>query len=131
MQVRRWTISALLLVLFVVGAVPTLAQDTVECEAGFRLFTNDLLWEGTADGVCIPETAERVIIANHPTYLLDNTLALGLTPVGTAIYLDRFAVAPYLADDVEGIEYVGSYNEPKPGSYPRTGTRFDPQHHIP
>ncbi len=103
----------MLLALLLVSVAPVAAQDdTIACEEGFTLYTNPLLWEETTDGVCIPENPERVVIANHPTYLLDNTLALGVKPVGTAIYLDRFAVAPYLADEVDGIEYVGSFNEP-------------------
>ena len=111
MKYRTFSILTLL-ALLLVSVVPIAAQDATECEDGFRLYTNPLLWEGTSEGVCIPENAERVVIANHPTYLLDNTLALGVTPIGTAIYLDRFAVAPYLADEVEGVEYVGSFREP-------------------
>lgn len=51
--------------LLVVGVVALLAtsaaaQETPECEPGFRLFTHELLWSETAEGVCIPENPQRI-----------------------------------------------------------------------
>ncbi|QPC83278.1 ABC transporter substrate-binding protein [Phototrophicus methaneseepsis] len=40
--------------------LPTAAQETPICADGMRLFTHDLLWDETPDGVCIPQNPQRI-----------------------------------------------------------------------
>lgn len=35
-------------------------EIAINCETGFRLFTHEYLWEGTPNGVCIPENPQRI-----------------------------------------------------------------------
>ncbi len=50
-------------VVLLLAAGVTFAQDAPECEPGFRLFTHELLWSETAEGVCIPEKPQRIAFA--------------------------------------------------------------------
>ncbi len=59
MKYRTFSILTLL-ALLVVSVVPLAAQDTTECEAGFRLFDHEYL---ATDPVCIPENSERIVAA--------------------------------------------------------------------
>jgi iron complex transport system substrate-binding protein len=66
---RAITLSLILLLLTLSFGIVS-AQETeepasaaLECEAGFRLFTHELLWTGTPDGVCIPEEPKRIAFA--------------------------------------------------------------------
>jgi iron complex transport system substrate-binding protein len=51
------------------------AQDAPVCEPGFRLFTHELLWSETAEGVCIPEQPQRIAyswVFHIPALLREN-----------------------------------------------------------
>jgi iron complex transport system substrate-binding protein len=62
---------------------------------------------------CIPTNPQR-IIALDPRYLADPLLALGIKPVGMAIYIDRRVenLAGLTADNIEGIENIGDVSQP-------------------
>ena len=65
----------------------------------------------TAKGsVEVPEDPERVVVLD--TGELDNTLALGVTPAGAVTTDVDSGYLGYLGDRTEGIEPVGSINEP-------------------
>jgi len=53
-----WVVACLLL-----STSMTSAQDAPTCEPGFRLFTHELLWVETSEGVCIPEQPQRIAFA--------------------------------------------------------------------
>lgn len=61
---------------------------------------------GTVD---IEKKPERVVVLD--TGELDDVLALGLTPVGMVTTNGTNPVPSYLADDVDGVETVGTINE--------------------
>jgi iron complex transport system substrate-binding protein len=83
-----------------------------ECETGYRLLDNPYM---VNDPVCVPENPQRVVVL-HPVTDLDNLIALGIVPAGTAIYTDRYAYAPYLLDldivEDGAITRLGSLTEP-------------------
>ncbi|MFE4106868.1 ABC transporter substrate-binding protein [Almyronema epifaneia] len=61
---------------------------------------------------CVPLSPKRVVTLTLPA--LANLVALGIKPVGTATY-EAFAginVQPYLQNEVDGIEWVGSDDQP-------------------
>ncbi|WP_081716972.1 ABC transporter substrate-binding protein [Leptolyngbya sp. Heron Island J] len=61
---------------------------------------------------CIPQTPERIVTLTMPA--LANLIALGIQPVGTATYgaFYGITVQPYLQDKVDGIDWVGSNDQP-------------------
>jgi iron complex transport system substrate-binding protein len=61
---------------------------------------------------CVPQSPNRVVTLSLPT--LANMIALEIQPIGAATY-DAFAgikVTPYLEDKVDGIEWVGTDDQP-------------------
>ena len=61
---------------------------------------------------CIPQTPKRIVTLTMPA--LANLIALDIQPVGIATYNAFYGIAvpPYLQDKVEGIEWVGSNDQP-------------------
>jgi iron complex transport system substrate-binding protein len=103
--VKYRTFSILTLaVLLLVNLSPITAQETTECEAGFRLFEHEYL---AGDPVCIPENPQRILAlelsAVEMVILADKEL------VGTANWLhDEIPVLlPELAPILEGIADTG------------------------
>jgi len=92
-----------LLALLLVSIVPLAAQDTAECEDGFRLVDHELL---ATDPVCIPENPERVVALSGQE--LDLLLATGSQPVGAIGYLEAIYTRtfPYMLEGT-GFVYVG------------------------
>lgn len=82
-----------LLALLLASVVPLAAQDTPECEAGFRLI------EHVAGTDCIPEKVERVAVFD--TGASELLLALNYPPVVRSAFLESFqlAVLPDLEDE--------------------------------
>jgi len=63
-----------------------------------------------AGSTCVPDNPERVVVLGVAT--IGNTLALGVKPVGTILYFDKNNPPPYLAGKLEGVEIVGTGNQP-------------------
>ncbi|MEM9777226.1 MAG: ABC transporter substrate-binding protein, partial [Chloroflexota bacterium] len=86
-------------------ATPCEDSATVECEAGQRLFDNELL---ATDPVCIPENPQRIVaLAPAPFEVM---LALGETPpVGAIGYLESIYQRnfPYTNDTAAEVTFVG------------------------
>ena len=103
---RRYTFVLLvLLMLTVLTPLSVLgAQETLQCEAGFRLFDNEYL---ATDPVCIPENPERFIALDMAS--LELLLYLGKNVVGSTTWvLDQYQTTlPEMADRVAGIEDLG------------------------
>ena len=61
---------------------------------------------------CIPQAPKRIVTLTLPA--LANLIALDIQPVGTATYeaFAGIAVPPYLQDSVDGIDWVGSDEQP-------------------
>ncbi|MDV3348997.1 iron-siderophore ABC transporter substrate-binding protein [Leptothoe sp. LEGE 181152] len=61
---------------------------------------------------CVPRTPERIVTLTMPA--LANLIALGIQPVGTATYNAFYGITvqPYLQDKVDGIDWVGSNDQP-------------------
>ncbi|MEO1289742.1 MAG: hypothetical protein AAFV93_18420, partial [Chloroflexota bacterium] len=70
MYFRKFTIL-ILIAFLLVSVVPLTAQDTIECEEGFRLIENDFIVES----VCVPDAPERIVALGFDTtallFLLD------------------------------------------------------------
>ncbi len=64
----------------------------------------------TAGSTCVPENPQRVVVLGGAT--IGDTLALGFKPVGTILYFDKDNPPPYLAGKLEGVEIVGTGNQP-------------------
>lgn len=76
----------LLCVVFVLVVSPAAAQDTPECEPGFRLFDHELL---ATDPLCIPENPQR--IAPLDMTVMELMLIDGIMPVtGAEIVLSTY-----------------------------------------
>lgn len=85
-----------------------IAQDTTECEDGFRLFED----ENIVGSLCVPETAERIITLD-PFYSLQMSLEMGLPVIGTTSYSgENDFPASLVEDDLEGVDVVGSFETP-------------------
>lgn len=56
---------------------------------------------------CVPLNPKRVVVLGD----LDNVLALGVKPIG-AVTLDNGKFISYLGDQTQGVENVGTYNQP-------------------
>lgn len=67
MKYRNYSIL-LLLALLLVGIAPLAAQDTTECEEGFRLFDHELL---ATDPLCVPPDPQRIAF-------IDSSIAYGI-----------------------------------------------------
>ncbi|MFW5709338.1 MAG: iron-siderophore ABC transporter substrate-binding protein [Chloroflexota bacterium] len=105
MQYRQFTILPLL-ALLLVSIVPLAAQDeATECEDGFRLFDHELL---ATDPVCIPDDPQRIITLGMPSF--ETLMSYGIQPLASpSPYLQNYALNfPPLADDLEGIQDLGS-----------------------
>ncbi|MFW5709336.1 MAG: iron-siderophore ABC transporter substrate-binding protein [Chloroflexota bacterium] len=102
MKFRAVTIMMTLALLLVV--VPVTAQDTPECEEGFRLFDHELL---ATDPMCVPEDPQRVVALDP--FAFELLILNGTPPVGAIGYLEPIYRNnfPYLAEEVAAIEYVG------------------------
>jgi len=62
---------------------------------------------GTAE---VPESPQRVVVL-EPVQL-DTAVALGVTPVGSAVLSDAAGIPAYLGEEAAGIESVGTVMEP-------------------
>jgi len=103
MHYRKFTILTLIALLVSVG--PLAAQDAAECEDGFRLFDHKML---ATDPVCIPDDPQRIITLGMPSF--ETLMSYGIQPLASpSPYLQNYALNfPALADDLEGIQDVGS-----------------------
>jgi iron complex transport system substrate-binding protein len=92
------------LILIVASIAPLAAQETTECEAGYRLFDHEYL---ATDPVCIPENPQRILALEMSA--LEATLLSGKELVGTASWLhDEVPVLlPEFASALEGIPNTG------------------------
>ena len=97
---RVLALSALYVLL---AATIVSAQETGQCESGFRLFAHAM------GETCIPETPQRVVVLD--TGELDNALALGAPIVGAPVN-EALQYQAYLEDQLEGIADTGSISEP-------------------
>jgi iron complex transport system substrate-binding protein len=66
--------------------------------------------EHTAGKTCVPDNPERVVVLGVAT--IGDVLALGVKPVGTILYFNKSNAPPYLEGKLEGVETVGTGNEP-------------------
>lgn len=104
MHYRKFTILILLALL--ISVVPLAAQDEAsECEDGFRLFDHELL---ATDPVCIPDNPQRIITLGMPSF--ETLMSYDIQPLASpSPYLQNYALNfPALADDLEGIQDLGS-----------------------
>ncbi|MGP4070089.1 ABC transporter substrate-binding protein [Halobacillus sp. B29] len=79
-------------------------QENSESEESTQVET----FEHAAGETEIEGVPEKVVVLAEP--LLDHTLALGVTPVGSAAHQDGFV--SYLEDKAEDVEVIGGTNEP-------------------
>jgi iron complex transport system substrate-binding protein len=63
-----------------------------------------------AGETCIPLNPQRPVVLGVPT--MANAISLGVKPVGTILYFDQKAPPPYLEGKLEGIQIVGTGNQP-------------------
>lgn len=93
-----------LLSILLVSSLSLTAQDTTECEAGFRLFEHVYL---AGEPVCIPENPQRILALEISA--LETVLFTDKELVGTANWLhDEIPVLlPELAPALEGIADTG------------------------
>lgn len=96
--------SALLVACCLFGVGAAAAQDTADCDAGFRAI------QDAAGTVCVPENPERIVALMETD--LDSLLALGITPLGTTNGRGQPTPPRYLADYMDGIEIVGNFYAP-------------------
>lgn len=98
-------LSILTLVVLLLSVVPLMAQDATDCEDGFRLFDHELL---ATDPVCIPDEPQRIITLGMPSF--ETLMSYGIQPLASpSPYLQNYALNfPALADDLEGIQDLGS-----------------------
>ncbi|MBZ0295208.1 MAG: iron-siderophore ABC transporter substrate-binding protein [Anaerolineae bacterium] len=95
-------ISLLLLcMLIITGAA--LAQNSSECEDGFRLFEHELL---ATEPVCIPENPQRIVAVDR--FSLETLLAVGIVPAASSdidTFLSDFS---YLAEQAADVMDIGN-----------------------
>ncbi|MFP4099136.1 iron-siderophore ABC transporter substrate-binding protein [Coleofasciculus sp.] len=72
--------------------------------------TNCPMVDHVAGETCVPLNPERVVVLGVPT--LANALALGIKPVGSILYFDKTSSPSYLEGKLDGIELVGTGNQP-------------------
>jgi len=93
-----------LIALVLIGIAPLAAQDTTDCEEGFRLFDHELL---ATDPVCVPENPQRILALEIAA--LETVLFTDKELVGTANWLHSEipVLLPELAPALEGIADTG------------------------
>lgn len=94
----------LMLLTLLVCITPLAAQDTIECEDGFRLFDHEYL---ASDPICIPENPQRILALEMSA--LESVLLADKELVGTANWLhDEVPVLlPELASALEDTADTG------------------------
>lgn len=93
---KKQSLLSFVLILLVIISIPTAAQETTDCEAGFRLFDHEYL---ETDPLCVPEKPQRIIALDEG--VMADLFALGIPPAGVhdwgnrdfTAYLDTTAVA--------------------------------------
>lgn len=90
MKYRSLLILALLAIVLV-SVAPLSAQDTGECEDGFRYFDHEFL---ATEPTCIPDNPQRVAYLLYPSYIYP----FGVNPVGSWGLERDAANFPYIAD---------------------------------
>lgn len=96
--------ALLVLMLLCLNVTAAFAQETADCEAGFRLVVHDM------GETCVPEHPQRVIVLD--TEHLDAALSLGIKPIGAVEAFAGAGFPSYLAGMTEGIVVVGTIAEP-------------------
>lgn len=105
-RLSRLSLPLILVSLMAVLTVNTLrAQDAPTCEAGFRLFTHEYLWEGTPDGVCIPEHPQRIAFAWY--FQVPALLRMGVPLVGVSGHEYLIEEFPEWQAQIEAVPDVG------------------------
>ena len=98
-RVLTWMSSLAFLTILLSGTV-VLAQDSADCEDGFRLFDHERL---ATEPVCVPENAQRIISLDMPAteFLLLNDVPI----VGVFGYAadEISAITPGFADELADI----------------------------
>lgn len=96
----------LLLLALVIGIAPLNAQESSECEAGFRLFEHEYL---AGEPVCIPENPERILALEFSA--LEMVLLAGKESVGTAGWLrdEASVMLPEFATVIKDMTDTGFY----------------------
>lgn len=94
----------LFLLICLLIALPTVAQESGECEDGFRLLEHELL---ATDPLCIPVEPQRIVALDEGT--MADLIALGVRPIGVHDYANR-DYTRYL--DTQDIASVGTPDGP-------------------
>lgn len=100
---RKLMIMLAILIMLVAGAVQ--AQDTTDCEPGFRAVA-----DAAGAEVCVPENPQRIMALMEID--LDSLLALGIQPIGTTNGRGQPTPPRYLADYMTDVEVVGTFYSP-------------------
>jgi iron complex transport system substrate-binding protein len=100
----RFTLTLTMLALLLAALIPAAAQDTPECEAGYRLFEHEYL---AGDPLCIPENPQRILALEMSA--LEMVILADKTLVGTANWLHEEVpvLLPELAPALEGAADTG------------------------
>ncbi len=96
--------TILILLALLLSIVPLSAQQTTECEDGFRLIAHDL------GKTCVPENVQRVVTLENS--MTEAVVTLGVQPVGVAdieLYRSLVTIPMELSEDAID---VGSRREP-------------------
>jgi ABC-type Fe3+-hydroxamate transport system substrate-binding protein len=102
---------------FLEGIVPELASAvgsdaaSAQCEPGFRLFTHELVWTGTPDGVCIPENPQRIAFAW--SFHVPALLRAGIPLVGVGDHAYLIHEFPTWQAVIEAIPEIGEPPNPE------------------
>ncbi len=111
---RRYSIESFFLMAFsfilIVACQPSGLQETNESPVKP---TECQMVRHKLGEICVPIAPQR-IVALDPRHLADPLLALGIEPVGTAIYVyqGEESLPGLTADDIEGIESIGDVYQP-------------------
>ncbi len=102
----------LLFILFTLSVfLPAEAQDTTDCEDGFRLFNHELL---ATDPVCIPDSPQRIVIGDFAAFDVMYTFDIPAVGYSQSMIFDWYenmvpelmpSITEYLGDAVD----VGSF----------------------
>lgn len=84
MKYRNFSGLLLLMALLLITVTPLAAQDTTECEEGFRLFDHELL---ATDPVCVPVDPQRIAFIDSS---FAYGVALGVDSITRNYYLDAY-----------------------------------------
>jgi iron complex transport system substrate-binding protein len=108
-SMKRLLIIFTIMLAGITGTAIAQDSDATTCDDTFRAI------EHAAGTTCVPDDPQRVVVL-HPVFMIDNVYALGIEPIGTAIYTNRYAVAPYLEDlgyfDPDATTSLGNLVEP-------------------